>query len=131
MLVSVSKVYNSFQSNLTVTLNLISDTHNDWDVYEAKRSQIYTPLESLEEQFKTYRKIYDPKKGFDWLERKKKKADDLKKQIVEMYDILKKSFANILALAGEDKREFMEKEVKEIDERRVIVEKVRQNCTLI
>merc|ERR1711874_190416 len=69
-------------------LDMLHGVHKDWDVYETKRQEILTPLDSLEEQLKTYRKIYDPKKGSDWLERKKKKAEELKKQIVELYEIV-------------------------------------------
>ena len=85
----------------------------------------------MEEQYKTYKKVYDPKKGSDWLERKKKKADDHINQVLEIYATLKKSFAAILALAGEDKREFIEKEVNDIDEKKTIVEKVYPSVPLI
>lgn len=107
-----------------IRLDLLQNSFKDWDVYTAKKAEILAPLDQLEEQYKTYRKVYDPKKGADWLERKKKKATDLKRLITDTYTVLKHSFANILALAGEDKKEFMEKEVKDIDERLVIVEKV-------
>lgn len=99
-------------------------TFKDWETYEQQRQAIYTPIEALEEQFKTYKRIYDPKKGTDWLERKKKKAAEFKKSGLEIYDIITKSFKTILSLAGEDKREFMEKEILEIDERKTIIEKV-------
>ena len=81
------------------------------------------PLESLEEQFKSYKKVFDPKKGTEWLDRKKKKAEGLANGVKDIYTQIKSAFANIVALAGEDKREFMEKEVVEIDERSVIVQK--------
>lgn len=99
-------------------------TFKDWETYEHQRQAIYTPIEALEEQFKTYKRIYDPKKGTDWLERKKKKAAEFKKSGLEIYDIITKSFKTIVSLAGEDKREFMEKEILEIDERKTIIEKV-------
>lgn len=38
--------------------------------------------------------------------------------------MITKCFATIVGLAGEDKREFMEKEILEIDERKTIIEKV-------
>ncbi|KAK4326129.1 hypothetical protein Pmani_003317 [Petrolisthes manimaculis] len=103
---------------------LLNSTFKDWDVYEQQRQAVYTPIEGLEEQYKTYKRIYDPKKGSDWLERKKKKAEDFKKNGLEIYTLIKKCFATIVALAGEDKREFMEKEINEIDERMVITTKV-------
>lgn len=105
-------------------IELLNGTYKDWDVYEQQRQAIYAPLESLEDQFKTYKKIYDPKKGTDWLERKKKKAEEQKKLVLEIYAVIQKCFATIVGLAGEDKREFMEKEIIEIDERKIIVEKV-------
>lgn len=102
----------------------MSGTFKDWEVYEQQRQAIYTPIEALEEQFKTFKRIYDPKKGSDWLERKKKKVAEFKKQGLEIYEIITKCFKTIVSLAGEDKREFMEKEILEIDERKTIIEKV-------
>ena len=81
-------------------------------------------MDQLEEQFKTYRKIYDPKKGADWLERKRKKAGELKKTIETSYEIITKCFATILSLAGEEKRDLLQKQIDEIDERKQILEKV-------
>ncbi|XP_066974503.1 muscle-specific protein 300 kDa-like isoform X1 [Macrobrachium rosenbergii] len=105
-------------------IDLLNSTYKDWDVYEQQRQAIYAPLDSLEDQFKTYKRIYDPKKGTDWLERKKKKAEEQKKIALEIYEVIKRCFATIVALAGEDKREFMEKEIVEIDEKRTIIEKI-------
>jgi len=107
-----------------VRIELLNCTFKDWDVYEAQRQAIMAPLDALEDQFKTYKKIYDPKKGVDWLERKRKKAEENKKTALEIYVVIKKCFATIIALAGEDKREFMEKEINEIDEKKLIVDKV-------
>lgn len=107
-----------------MTPHVSPDTYKDWEVYEQQRQAIYTPIEALEEQFKTYKRIYDPKKGTDWLERKKKKAAEFKKQALEIYEVIHKCFKTIISLAGEDKREFMEKEILEIDERKTITEKV-------
>lgn len=97
----------------------------DWDIYEKKRVDIMEPLEQLEEQFKTYKKVFDPKKGSEWLDRKKKKAMGFSEAVTETYAAIKASFANIVALAGEEKRDFMVKEVNEIDERSLVVKKVR------
>jgi len=105
-------------------LDLLQGSFKDWDTYEAQRVAILEPLDQLEEQFKTYKKVYDPKKGTEWLDRKKKKAEAYVQSIKTTAEIVKTSFANIVALAGEEKREFMEKEVKEIDERSGIVKKV-------
>ncbi|XP_068218140.1 muscle-specific protein 300 kDa-like [Palaemon carinicauda] len=105
-------------------IDLLNSTFKDWDVYEQQRQAIYAPLESLEDQFKTYKRIYDPKKGTDWLERKKKKAEEQKKIALEIYGVIKKCFTTIVGLAGEDKREFMEKDIVEIDEKRLIIERV-------
>lgn len=98
-------------------------------MYEQQRQAIMAPLDTLEDQFKTYKKIYDPKKGSDWLERKKKKAEENKKVALEIYEVIKKCFATIIALAGEDKREFMEKEIIDIDEKKQIVDKVDKALT--
>lgn len=105
-------------------LELLNAAYKDWENYEAQRITILQPLETLEEQYKSYKKIFDPKKGSDWLDRKKKKAEGCTNSVKEIYESIKKSFANIVALAGEDKREFMEKEVLEIDERSCILQKV-------
>lgn len=105
--------------------------YKDWDTYENQRVTILQPLETLEEQYKSYKKVFDPKKGADWLDRKKKKAETLAQTVKEHYTSIKSSFANIVALAGEDKREFMEKEVNEIDERSTILQKVSFSlCTI-
>lgn len=110
-------------------IELLNGTYKDWEVYEQQRQAIMAPLDTLEDQFKTYKKIYDPKKGSDWLERKKKKAEENKKVALEIYEVIKKCFATIIALAGEDKREFMEKEIIDIDEKKQIVDKVDKALT--
>jgi len=107
-------------------IDLLNATYKDWDVYDNQRQAITQPLDAMEEQFKTYKKIYDPKKGADWLERKKKKANELTKQINEIYDNITRAFKTIISLAGEDKRDFMEKEINDINDRKVILEKVSQ-----
>jgi len=107
-------------------LDLLQGSFKDWDTYETHRVSILEPLDQLEEQYKTYKKVYDPKKGSEWLDRKKKKAEGFVQSIKETNDIIKSSFANIVALAGEEKREFMEKEVLEIAERSIIVKKVEE-----
>ncbi|KAG7167418.1 putative Spectrin repeat-containing protein 1 [Homarus americanus] len=112
-----------------IRISLLNDAFKDWEVYEQQRQAIYTPIEALEEQFKTYKRIYDPKKGTDWLERKKKKAEDFKKTGVEIYTVIKGAFTTIVTLAGDDKREFMEKEINEIDERRIVIDKVDKMLT--
>jgi len=110
-------------------LALLQGAFKDWDVYENQRVAILEPLDNLEDQFKTYKKIFDPKKGAEWLDRKKKKAESAIQSILATREIVKNSFANIVALAGEEKRDFMEKEVNEIDERAVIVQKVENFLT--
>jgi len=105
-------------------LDLLHGANKNWETYEAQRVAILDPLDQMEEQYKTYKKVYDPKKGTEWLDRKKKKAEAFVKTITETNAIVKESFAAIVALAGEEKREFMEKEVLEIDERANIVKKV-------
>merc|ERR1712212_918484 len=107
-----------------VRLELLQSAFKDWDVYENQRVAILEPIDQLDEQHKSYKKIYDPKKGGEWLDRKKKKAETLNGNVRELHGVIKKSFANIVALAGEEKREFMEKEVNEIGERLAIVKKV-------
>jgi len=107
-----------------IRLDLLQGAFKDWDVYENKRVAILDPIDQLEEQHKSYKKIYDPKKGSEWLDRKKKKAEGLNTSVRDMHDIIKKAFANIVALAGEEKREFMEKEINEIEERMCVVKKV-------
>jgi len=105
-------------------LELLQGAFKDWEVYEHQRVAVLEPLDNLEEQFKSYKKIFDPKKGSDWLDRKKKKAETFVVEIRDKKEIITKAFANIVALAGEEKRDFMEKEVKEIDERSAVVKNV-------
>jgi len=105
-------------------LTMLQDCVKNWDIYETKRVSILEPLDALEEQYKTYKKVFDPKKGADWLERKKKKAEGHIKNILETKELINNSFTCIVALAGEDKRPFMEKEIKEIEERSVVVKQV-------
>ncbi|KAF2369154.1 Spectrin repeat [Trinorchestia longiramus] len=109
-----------------IRLDMLNNIYKDWDTYENQRVSILQPLEQLEEQYKSYKKVFDPKKGAEWLDRKKKKAETLASTVKEHYTAIKTSFGNIVALAGEDKREFMEKEVVEIDERSVILQKIEK-----
>jgi len=105
-------------------LTLLQGANKDWEVYNAQIVAIVEPLDHLEEQFKSYKKVFDPKKGAEWLERKRNKAQDYITAIKEKSEVIKNAFANIVALAGEDKKVFMEKEVLEIAERATVVQKV-------
>lgn len=65
----------------------------------------------MEGEFKRYRKFYDPVMGTRKLTQKKAVWEDQKKMADEMFDNIKKCYNTIMILAGEDKKDFLDKEV--------------------
>lgn len=104
-------------------LDMLMNASKDWEKYDELRSAIIDPLEKLETEYKRYRKYYDPSTGSRKLTGKKGTWEEMKASSDEMYDQIKKCYNTIIILAGDDKKEFLDKEIAEVDEKRAIVGK--------
>ena len=92
----------------------ISDSAKDWETYDEMRASINEPVEKLESDLKKYRKFYDPVMFAKKLESKKSVWEECKTKTDEMLATIKKCYTTIIVLAGEEKKEFLDKEVWKI-----------------
>jgi len=104
---------------------MLCNSAKDWEKYDEMRSAINGPIEKLEAEFKRYRKFYDPVMGAKKLAQKLEIWEEEKKKADEMLEIIKKCYQTIIVLAGDDKKEFLDKEVAEVEEKRNIIEKCK------
>jgi len=109
------------QSQNRVTM--LKTSSNDWETYDELRSAIIDPLEKLEGEFKKYRKFYDPVQGLEKLTRRKEIFEGHKKTADEMMAKIKMCYTTIMILAGDEKKEFLDKEVNDVEEKRSIITK--------
>jgi len=105
---------------------MLSNTAKDWERYDELRAAISDPCEKLESELKRYRKFYDPVMGARKLAQKKQTWEEQKKLADDMFDNIKKCYQTIIVVAGEDKKDFLDKEVSESEEKRAVIEKCNQ-----
>lgn len=107
-------------------LEMLNKSHKDWETYDEMRSAVNDPVEKLESDFKKYRKFYDPQMFAKKLAQKKEVWEDCKKRSDEMLQNIKKCYDTIIVLAGEEKKEFLDREVAEVEEKIQIVERCQK-----
>lgn len=90
----------------------LTETAKDWEKYDELRSAIIEPLEKLENELKRYRKFYDPVMGLKKLTQKKAILEQNKKIADDMFAGIQNCYKTIIVLAGEDKKDFLDKEVR-------------------
>ena len=91
------------------------DTAKDWEKYDELRNSINEPLDKLESELKRYRKYYDPVMGAKKLTQKKCVLEENKKSADEMFEAIQSSYKTIMVLAGEDKKDFLDREVRSLN----------------
>ncbi|XP_018019546.1 muscle-specific protein 300 kDa-like [Hyalella azteca] len=104
-------------------LEMLTNSAKDWETYDEMRNAINEPIEKLEKDYKNYRKFYDPVMFAKKLASKKQVWEECKKQCDEMYQTIKKCYNTIIVLAGDEKKEFLDREVAEVEEKMQIIEK--------
>ena len=75
------------------------------------RAEINDPVEKLENEYKKYRKFYDPVMFQKKLEDKKMIWQVCKDKCDEMLGTTKRCYGTIIVLAGDEKKDFLDKEV--------------------
>lgn len=78
------------------------------------RNEINDPIDKLEKDFKNYRKFYDPVMFSKKLAAKKGVWEECKKKTDDTLGMIKKCYSTIIVLAGDEKKEFLDKEVRNI-----------------
>jgi len=102
---------------------MLVNSAKDWEKYDEMRNAINDPVEKLEAELKRYRKFYDPAMGAKKLAQRKACWDENKAACDEMFETIKKCYHTIVVLAGDDKKDFLDKEVAEVEEKRTIIGK--------
>jgi len=104
-------------------LEMLTNSAKDWETYDLMRSEINDPIEKLESDYKKYRKFYDPVMFAKKLADKKMVWQVCKEKCEEMLNTTKKCYGTIIVLAGDEKKEFLDKEVAEVEEKMQILAK--------
>jgi len=104
---------------------MLCNSAKDWEKYDEMRSAINNPMEKIENELKRYRKFYDPVMGAKKLAQKTATWEEEKKKCDEIVVTMKKCYGTIIVLAGDDKKEFLDKEVSEVEEKASLLDKAK------
>jgi len=110
-------------------IKLLKSTAVEWEKYDELRAAINDPVEKLEGEFKRYRKFFDPDMGTKKFEQKKKLWEEKKKACDEMLETINTCFKTIVIVAGDEKKDYLEKEVAEAVEKMTIIKKCEERLT--
>jgi len=102
-------------------LEMLTNSAKDWETYDQMRNDVQDPCDRLENDFKKYRKFYDPEMFQKKLAQKKATLQDVKVVTEDIQTTLKKCYSTIMVLAGEEKKEFLDKEVADVDDKCKVV----------
>jgi len=128
----LSKMENTWKDaneKSTERMKLLKSTAVEWEKYDELRAAINDPVEKLEGEFKRYRKFFDPDMGTKKFEQKKKLWEDKKKSCDEMLETINNCFKTIVVVAGEEKKDYLEKEVAEVVDKMGIIKKCEERLT--
>jgi len=102
---------------------MLMNASTDWEMYDDLRVQVNNPAEKLEDQLKSYRKFYDPEVGKKKLEQKRVIWKENKDKLEDMLATIKKCYKTIIILAGEEKKDFLDKEVSNVEDKLGVIKK--------
>merc|ERR1719423_246134 len=110
---------------------MLNNSAKDWETYDLMRAEINDPVEKLENEYKKYRKFYDPVMFQKKLEDKKMIWQVCKDKCDEMLGTTKRCYGTIIVLAGDEKKDFLDKEVAEVEEKMLIVGKCEKKLAAL
>jgi len=102
---------------------MLMNASTDWEMYDDLRVQVNSPAEKLEDQLKGYRKFYDPEVGKKKIEQKRAIWKENKDKLEDMLATIKKCYKTIIVLAGDEKKDFLDKEVSTVEDKLNIIKK--------
>jgi len=103
--------------------SMLTNANTDWETYDELRTQVNNPAEKLEDELKKYRKFYDPEIGKKKLEQKRAIWTENKSTLEDMLATIKKCYKTIIVLAGDEKKDFLDKEVSTVEDKLGIIKK--------
>lgn len=102
---------------------MLSNASTDWEMYDDLRVQVNNPVEKLEDELKRYRKFYEPEVGKRNLEKKRAFWTEHKNSLEDMLATIKRCYKTIIVLAGDEKKDFLDKEVAQVEDKLGIIAK--------
>jgi len=96
---------------------MLLDGSSDWETYDNLRVQVDQPSEKLENELKKYRKFFEPEQAKKKLEQKRVVWKEQKDKLEDMFATIKKCYQTIVVLAGPEKKDFLDKEVSDVEEK--------------
>lgn len=100
---------------------MLQNSAKDWETYDQMRHDVNEPVDRLESDFKKYRKFYDPEMFQKKLAQKKATLVEVKATTDQIQTTLKKCYSTIMVLAGDEKKDFLDKEVSDVADKCKIV----------
>jgi len=110
---------------------MLTQSAKDWENYDMMRQEINDPVERLENDYKKYRKFYDPAMFAKKLQQKKATLEEVRTITDDILATCKRCYNTIIVLAGDEKKEFLDKEVAEVEEKMQIVGKADKKLTTL
>lgn len=121
----MEKTWNEANEQSQARKTMLVNSAKDWEKYDEMRNAVNDPVEKLEAELKRYRKFYDPAMGAKKLAQRKAVWEEQKAQGDEMFETIKRCYKTIIVLAGDDKKDFLDKEVSEVEEKLSIIGKCK------
>merc|ERR1712141_895928 len=112
-------------------LQLLTNTKNAWVGYAEGLETIAVEFEKGDDEIKKIKKRFNLQAAFEDLEKRQKIFNDTKNTIEGMFSAIQHNYDVMTMTLPEDKKDFVKKEVKAIQEKLVVVEKFRDKVAKI
>jgi len=112
-------------------LQLLTNTKNAWVGYAEGLENIEVEFEKGEEEIKKVKKRFNLQAAFEDLEKRQKIFNDTKNTIEGMFSSIQNNYDVMTMTLPEDKKDFVKKEVKAVQDKLVVVGKFQEKVAKI
>jgi len=123
LLTKMENTWNDANTKSQERKKMLSTASTDWEMYDDLRVQVNNPVEKLEDELKRYRKFYEPEVGKRNIEKKRAIWTENKNTLEDMLATIKRCYKTIIVLAGDEKKDFLDKEVAQVEDKLAIIKK--------
>jgi hypothetical protein len=112
-------------------LQLLNNTKAAWEGYASGLENIVIEVEKGDEEIKKIKKRFNLQAAIDDLQKRQKIFNDTKNKIDGIYNSIKTNFDVMTMTLPEDKKDFVKKEIKVIDEKLVVTQQFEEKVKKI
>merc|ERR1712061_916211 len=127
----IKEGWDETKNKASARLELLYNTKAAWEGYATGLETIVVEFEKGEEEIKKIKKRFNLQAAFEDLEKRQKIFNDTKNTIEGMFSAIQHNYDVMTMTLPEDKKDFVKKEVKAIQEKLVVVEKFRDKVAKI